>query len=197
MPVEGDYSKDELKKAITKPVKEVGLTPKQKLFCAEYLKDLNATQAAIRAGYSEKTARDIGCENLAKPNIQEAIQEAMKAREKRTEITQDRVLEELAILAYSNIKDYIEPQQNAKGFVIFKDIDKVSEKEARAIEAIKANYKKGRIEFKLHSKTKTLEMLCRHLGMLIDKFEHSGEIKSKLSIEDLKKSLEDYVKSGD
>ncbi|WP_213431657.1 terminase small subunit, partial [Paenibacillus dendritiformis] len=74
----------------------MALTAKQKAFVQEYLIDLNATQAAIRAGYSAKTARKIGAENLTKPDIQKAIQEAMERREKRTEITQDRVLQELA-----------------------------------------------------------------------------------------------------
>lgn len=68
-----------------------GLTTKQKLFCDEYLIDLNATQAAIRAGYSEKTAGQIGDENLKKPQIQEYLAARMKEREKRTEITQDYV----------------------------------------------------------------------------------------------------------
>lgn len=71
------------------------MTPKQKLFILEYLKDLNATQAAIRAGYSQRTAKSVGCENLTKPYIQEAIQEAQAKRAKRTEITADWVLKRL------------------------------------------------------------------------------------------------------
>lgn len=69
------------------------LTPKQALFVKEYLVDLNATQAAIRAGYSEKTAKEIGCENLTKPNIKRAIDEAMDARAKRIEVDEDYVIE--------------------------------------------------------------------------------------------------------
>ena len=72
------------------------LKERQKRFVDEYLIDLNATQAAIRAGYSPKTAYSIGDENLKKPEIQEYISERMKDREKRTEITQDKVLKELA-----------------------------------------------------------------------------------------------------
>ena len=73
----------------------MALTPKQERFVQEYLVDLNATQAAIRAGYKEKTAGSIGQENLKKPEIQKAIQEAMKAQQQRTEITQDYVLQKL------------------------------------------------------------------------------------------------------
>jgi phage terminase small subunit len=68
------------------------LTAKQERFVAEYLIDLNATQAAIRAGYSEKTAKQMGTENLAKPVLAEAIETALAERSERTEITQDYVL---------------------------------------------------------------------------------------------------------
>jgi len=68
------------------------LSPKQKLFCEEYLIDLNATQAAIRAGYSKKTAYSIGEENLRKPDLAKQIQENMDKRSKKTEIGADYVL---------------------------------------------------------------------------------------------------------
>ncbi len=73
---------------------------KQRRFVDEYLVDLNATQAAIRAGYSPKTAGQIGERLLKKVEIQTGVQEAMKARENRTHITQDRVLQELSRLAF-------------------------------------------------------------------------------------------------
>ena len=82
----------------------MALTEKQRRFVAEYLVDLNATQAAIRAGYSSKTAHSVGHENLRKPEISAAVQEAMKAREQRTEITQDRVLQELARIAFFDLR---------------------------------------------------------------------------------------------
>lgn len=71
------------------------LTPKQERFVQEYLIDLNATQAAIRAGYNEKTAGSIGFENLKKPEIAKAIEMAKKERADRTEITQDMVVQEV------------------------------------------------------------------------------------------------------
>lgn len=84
---------------MTKP-----LPPKRRRFVEEYLIDLNATQAAIRAGYSVKTAGSTGDEILKKPEIQAAIQAAMKARSERTEITADRVLLELSRIAFFDIR---------------------------------------------------------------------------------------------
>lgn len=71
------------------------MTPKQKLFCQEYLIDLNATQAAIRAGYSRKTANRMGAENLSKPVIAEAIKEAMAERSEKMGLTQVMIIEGL------------------------------------------------------------------------------------------------------
>jgi len=82
------------------------LTPKQKRFVNEYLIDLNATQAAIRAGYSKKNAGKIGPELLGKTRIKVAIDKAIKAREERTKVTQDKVVKELAKLAFSNMKEF-------------------------------------------------------------------------------------------
>ena len=81
------------------------MTAKQERFVQEYLIDLNATQAALRAGYSEKTAMVIGSENLKKPEINKAIADALNARRLRTEVTQDRVLEELALVAFADMPD--------------------------------------------------------------------------------------------
>ena len=74
---------------------EKELTPKQRLFVEEFLIDLNATKAAVRAGYSEKTARQMATENLSKPVIERAIREAMASRSERTGITADMVVEAL------------------------------------------------------------------------------------------------------
>ena len=87
------------------------LTEKQKRFVEEYLIDLNATQAAIRAGYSPNTAKDIGCENLAKPNIRACIDKEIAERSKRTGINQDRVIRELARLAFVNANDVIDMEE--------------------------------------------------------------------------------------
>lgn len=83
----------------------VALTARQQAFVAEYLIDLNATKAAERAGYSKKTAGKQGTQLLAKPSISEAIEEAKKARQRRTEITQDKVIEEIAKYAFKDASD--------------------------------------------------------------------------------------------
>lgn len=85
-----------------------GLMPMQALFVQEYLVDLNATAAAKRAGYSPKTAYSIGQENLKKPEIKSAIQQAKKARRERTFITQDRILLELAAAAFADMSQSAE-----------------------------------------------------------------------------------------
>lgn len=81
------------------------LTPKQQAFVNEYLIDLNATQAAIRAGYSEKNAHKIGPELIGKTRIAEALREAQKERQERTFITQDRVIREIAENAFKPASD--------------------------------------------------------------------------------------------
>lgn len=86
----------------------MALTAKQQAFVAEYLIDLNATQAALRAGYSEKTAGSIGNENLKKPEIQEAISDARKKRAERTEVDQDYVIRKLKEIADKEASDMTE-----------------------------------------------------------------------------------------
>ena len=81
------------------------MTNKQARFVEEYLIDLNATQAAIRAGYSPNTAQEIGAENLKKPMIKAAVDAAMAERSTRTGVNQDRVVRELARIAFVKITD--------------------------------------------------------------------------------------------
>lgn len=83
------------------------MTPKQKRFCDEYLTDLNATQAAIRAGYSKKTARKIGQENLTKPDVVEYIQKRMNEKDKELIADQDEVLRYLTAVMRREMKEYV------------------------------------------------------------------------------------------
>jgi phage terminase small subunit len=89
------------------------LSPKQQRFVEEYLIDLNATRAAIRAGYSKKTARAIASENLAKPNIQEAVAKAKRGRSDATKVNAEWVLKQ-AVELHSRCMGEIQPVLNPK-----------------------------------------------------------------------------------
>jgi hypothetical protein len=95
------------------------LTPKQARFVQEYLIDLNAAQAAIRAGYSAKTARVIGHENLRKPEIAAAVEKAMAERAERTEVTADLVVGELRKIAFANMADYMKSTPEGDPYLDF------------------------------------------------------------------------------
>jgi phage terminase small subunit len=172
------------------------LTPKQKLFVKEYLIDLNATQAAIRAGYSEKTAYRTGADNLKKPQIQAELEKAMKAREKRTEITQDRVLKELAKIGFADIKDFLSYRTektvvdvDADGTEIIGYQQIINAKSSDEVDGTVISEvslaRDGTFKFKLQDKIKALEMMCKHLGMFIDKREISGNINVNNPLEGL------------
>lgn len=137
-------------------------------FCQEYLIDLNGTQAAKRAKYSEKTARVQASQLLTKLNIQERIVELMAIRSERTQVTQDMIIKELLILALSDFRDYGEIV-NELGIDRLK-LKKFSEMKGDVTRAIKSisehvTEKGVQLKFKLHGKEKPLELLGRHLGM--------------------------------
>ena len=169
------------------------MTPKQKLFAEEYLKDLNATQSAIRAGYSKKTAYAIGQENLKKPEIQKAIQELMNKRSKINEITADNVLKELASIAFADSTDYakikhktvvndVTGEKEEVTYIEFTDTDDLSEEQKKAISAIK--YTRNGIAVETHNKLKALELLGKHLGMFEEQQEEQQVIVTIKGTED-------------
>jgi phage terminase small subunit len=149
------------------------LTPKQEMFCREYIKDLNGTQAAIRAGYSEHTAGSQAHDLLKKPEISARVQQLLDARSKRLEITADRVLNELAKIAFADMRRYA--RWNASG-VEFHDSESLSDDECAAIQEITetTNQHGGSLKVKLHDKKGALELLSKHLKLLTEKHEHSG-----------------------
>lgn len=150
--------------------KKAKLTEKQQRFVDEYLIDLNATQAAIRAGYSVESAKEIGYENLTKPHIQKVIAERMAERSKRTGVNQDRIVEELAKIAFVNIEDVVDTDTG-------EILQNASKDDLACIESVKFkqsdNQYGGSIEreVKLVSKMKALELLGKHLGMWNDKLD--------------------------
>ena len=146
----------------------MALTERQKRFCEEYLIDLNATQAAIRAGYSPNTANEQGCQLLAKLSIQNEISKEMAERSKRTGFNQDRIVQELARLAFCKITDVADRNGGIR--------DDASEDDLACIETIKVKRSEtdnGSLceerEVKISSKVKALELLGKHLGMWNDK----------------------------
>nr|DAE00999.1 MAG TPA: Terminase small subunit [Myoviridae sp. ctXVO17] len=189
------------------------LTAKQQRFCDEYLIDLNATQAAIRAGYSKKTANEQGARLLVNVSIQKKISELQKEREKRTEITQDSVLHELALIAFAKASDYakvvekdamvevegnmipvLDEDGNPVKYRTVEPIltDELTEEQKKAIAVIK----KGRdgFEIKPYSKIQALELLGRHLGMFTEKVEVKNTTPNAfegLTTEELKKLIDD------
>lgn len=139
------------------------LTPKQRRFIDEYLIDLNATQAAIRAGYSEKTAYSIGAENLTKPVIQAEIQNRKNQLQTKLEITQERVLQELAAIAFANGADYAKIVKNGPQETVERiPTDSLPPEKLAAIACIKSG--RNGIEIRLHDKVKALELLGKYLG---------------------------------
>jgi phage terminase small subunit len=167
------------------------LTPKQLRFCSEYLLDLNATQAAIRAGYSERTANEQAARLLVNVSIREEIDRRMVAREARTEITSDRVLQELARMAFydpSSVATVTVPASEeeielgvgiSNGMITRPirgpgDLQYLSDDVRRCIIGWSWD-KAGNFTLKLAAKTPPLEMIGRHLKMFTDKTEVTGK----------------------
>lgn len=154
------------------------LTDKQQCFVDEYLIDLNATQAAIRAGYSAKTADQQGSRMLANVKVKQAVAEKQAQRSKRTGVNQDRVVLELAKVAFAKMTDIVDSNGRIK--------EDASPDDLACIESIK--YKESDNEYggsverevKIASKLKALELLGKHLGMWSDKFNVTVEKSEKL-----------------
>lgn len=162
-----------------KPRKKPGsLTPKQAAFCAEYLIDLNGCQAAIRAGYSKKTARSVAAENLTKPDIQAEVARLMGDRSRRVEVTADNVLAELLKIAMADIGQAFKEDGSLKTLHDMPEeirraiagVDVFEEFEGRGEDREQIGFTK---KVRFWDKTKALEMLGRHLRMFTDKMEHS------------------------
>lgn len=157
----------------------MALTAKQKLFADEYLIDLNATQAAIRAGYSPDTAKEIGCENLTKPNIRACIDRATAERSRRTGINQDRVLQELARIAFVNAPDVIDTSTAT----VRADATKDDTAAILSVKVKKSTSDSGEMverEIKMADKIKALELLGKHLGMYQNNLSITVETSEKL-----------------
>ena len=155
------------------------MSRKQDRFVEEYLIDLNGTQAAIRAGYSPKTANEQAARLLANVSIREKISKAMAERSRRTGINQDRVLIELAKIALVNPKHLIDFKNAAV-------LEAATEEDMAAIASVKVKTIPGKggengieREVKLYDKLRALELVGKHLGMFKDKVEVSGGLEAE------------------
>ena len=170
----------------------MALNPKQQRFVEEYLVDLNATQAAIRAGYSAKTAEQLGYQLLQKPSVAAVIEKEMAKRAARTEITADKVLKELAKIGFADIRKAVRwySQTNVAAvdtdadmaalagegeirFAVANQVELMSSGEidddtAAAIAEI-GQSSTGALKIKFHDKRGALVDIGRHLGMFKDR----------------------------
>lgn len=151
------------------------LTLKQQLFVQEYLVSLNATQAALKAGYSPKTAAVMGSENLRKPYIAALVEEAMEARAERTRVDADKVVKELAKLGFSDMREIAAWGRSG---LSWKESEELEDEAAACVQEVKYTHEVRytsngeRIEtdnmgVKLHDKKAALKMLGDHLGLFV------------------------------
>jgi phage terminase small subunit len=154
------------------------LTKKQAVFVEEYLVDLNATQAAIRAGYSPTTAHKTGSQLLGKSVVSQAVNARIKDREARTQITQDKVLREIARIALADPRKVM---TWGPGGIVLADSQALSEDDAAVVGEVSESFtENGRtLRVKMNDKLRALEMLGRHLGLFKEKIELSGLVKTQ------------------
>ena len=161
------------------------MNTRQQRFVQEYLISLNATQAAIRAGYSKRTARSIGQENLTKPDIAAAIEKAQDERARRTGITAAQVVRELALHAFGVMGDFFD--KDTGRLLDIAELSHGAQARLASIEVLrerthtvstdtsKTSVHESTVKIKLWDKLRSLELLGRHLGMFKDRVEHGAE----------------------
>lgn len=160
----------------------MALTPKRRRFIAEYLKDLNATKAAIRAGYSAKNADVVGPRLLGKVSVKREVDAALERRAVRTEVKQDDVLRELLAMADVDPSRAVDPvtgkllplhempadvRRSIASVEVFEEWGGRGDERAKVGEVIKV---------KFWPKDKALELLGKHLKMFTDKVQHEGGV---------------------
>ena len=174
------------------------LTPLRERFVLEYLVDLNPTAAAQRAGFTSKPEHTKGYQMLRIPEVREAVAQAMAERARRTAVTGDRVLLELAKIGFSDIRNFTawrarpgEPQGRCEGDQVaspgyelwIKDSDEIDDSTAGAISEVR-HYNGGGMRIKLHDKICALALMGRHVGMFGDR--QQAYEKDRQRIEDMR-----------
>ena len=156
------------------------LTDKQEAFCRQYIIDLNASKAAVRAGYSERTAGAIGSENLTKPEIQARITELREEAMKRAELTADMIIEELRSLGFWNIQDFLNQDNSITDLVDLprdttRPIVGIKVKQSFIPQEDSEPIREVTTELKLVDKRGALVDLGKHLGIFKADNEQKGE----------------------
>ena len=139
------------------------LTDKQELFCKNYIVHLNATKAAIQSGYSEKTAKDIGCQNLAKLYIQERIAQLRKKTLEKLDISHERIAAEYAKIAFSDMKDCVADDGSIKKITNIKNSAAISSITTDEYTTVSGT-SHVKTKMTLHSKRDGLDGLSKHTG---------------------------------
>lgn len=174
------------------------LTPKQEIFIAEYLKDGNATRSAIAAGYSPDTAKEMGYENLTKPHIAEEIAKRHQKRLQRLEIDADRVLQELAKLAFFDPRNFYHPDGRLKQPHELDDITAMA-LAGFEVEESYEHFGKGQAKpngelkkIKYVDKGQNCERLGRHLKLFTDKVELGADDSLANAIAEARKRVTNH-----
>lgn len=174
----------------------MALTARQERFVEEYLIDLNGTQAAIRAGYSPRSANEYAVELLANPSVASAVARAKAERSARVGLSADRVIEELAAVGFARMPDFaawgdgnglqLKPSDEVDGRVIAQVTQE--EKFLRAGDGGEQILSRTQ-SIKLHDKLSALEKLGKHIGLFTDRHDlrHSGSVS--ISIESLRQAM--------
>ncbi len=155
------------------------MNERQKFFCREYVKDLNGTQAAIRAGYSPKCAKEAAYELLTYSHVNAYIAELKAKRAQKLEITSDQVLREFTKIAFIDIRQYY----NDDGTL--KPINQLSDEAAASLSEVD-HKSDGSVKIKMHSKLQALENVAKHIGF----YEKDNEQQSKLIVWNEEKTYE-------
>lgn len=178
------------------------LTAKQMRFVDEYLVDFNVTQAAIRAGYRAGSAHQCGWQNMKKLEIQTEISRRQKDLQRRTEVTQERVVRELARVAFADAASHVQVRlrevpcpdgTRARVPVVeVKPTAELTDDQRAAIAQIKQGA--NGIEVKMYDKIKALELLGRHIGMFTDKLDIKATVTENpfagLSTDELRRLID-------
>lgn len=154
----------------------MSLNLRHQRFVAEYLKDLNGTQACVRAGYPARAARGRACLLLQRPGVRAAIEARQKQLADQFEVTAQRVIAEFAKLAFANIDDFLEVRPDG---MVRVDLSKADRQHRAALthvtveeyEAARSGDRAHRVKIRLASKQQALDSLARHLGLFIDHSE--------------------------